>query len=179
LATLLPARRAAAHAAPSGMVAWELPAPGPDGTLEFTLPFTLTRGNARGMLAFLHAYLTRHAEPTSEDFNCRRVAAAIGEAGEGELRTLLWLAPYDLDVSQDFVLALAPIGPGVCQATLRLRRLSGSEDAWLRTNRRFLDLIRHQFLLWRNLPPAQRERFIARADSLPAAPVAAPASLPV
>jgi hypothetical protein len=175
LATLLPARRAAAQAAPSGMVDWALPAPGPDGALDFELPFTLTRANARGMLAFLHGYLARHAEPTSDDFNCRRVEVVRGADGAGELRTLLWLAPYDLDVSQDFALTLAPVGGGVCRATLHLRRLSGSEDAWLRTNRRFLDLIRHQFLLWRNLPPEQRDRFIAAADALPAAPVPASA----
>jgi hypothetical protein len=169
LATLLPARRAAALAAPGGMAAWQLPPPQADGRLAFALPFTLTRGNAAGMLAFFRQFLHAHSEPTSADFNCRDVRAAGHPDTGARLTATLWLAPYDLDVAQHFTMEIRPSDlAGVYQVALLLERRSGSEEAWLRTNYGFLNLVRQQFLLWRNLSPAQRGVFITSGSASPA-----------
>jgi LysM repeat protein len=167
LATLLPARRAAAVAAPSGMAKWQLPPVEADGSIRFVLPFTLTRGNVYGMLAFFRQFLLNHSEPTSAGFNCRELSLSRADGPRLQLGTLLWLSPYDLDVSQTFRLRLDPSDtPGVFGVTLELRRLSGSEEAWLRTNHGFLDLVRQQFLYWRNLPQAARDGYIAAGRAL-------------
>ncbi len=163
LATLVPARRAAALAAPSGMDKWRLPEPEEDGRVIFHLPFTLTRGNAVGMLAFCRRFLLNHSDATSPDFNCRDVQVQVRAhpADAIAIAARMWLAPYDLDVAQGLALAIEPTEhAGVFAVEIVLRRLSGSEEAWLRVNYAFMDLVRQQFLLWRNLEREQRRRFI-------------------
>lgn len=164
MATLIPARKAAAMAAPSGMSAWELPAPDDNSCIQFTLPFTLTRGNAVGMVAFFRGFLLNHTESTSEDFNCREVRLKqIREEAAPALflETAMWLMPYDLDVAQHFRMKLHPgATEGVFIVDLELQRFSGSEENWLRTAYNFLNLVRQQFLLWRNLAPEARTRYI-------------------
>gem|GEM_PF-2611814 len=163
VATLLPAKRAAALAAPSGMDKWKLPDPGEDGMIHFELPFTLTRGNAVGMGAFFRRFLLNHVDSSSADFISKGNHLSHSEAaGDGlGLDSHMWLAPYDLDVAQDLKLDIEPTGhEGVFGVTIHLKRISGTEDAWLRTNYGFLNLVRKQFLLWRNLEPDLRKRYI-------------------
>lgn len=169
LATLVPAKRAAAMAAPSGMEKWKLPAPGPDGTIDFVLPFTLTRGNAVGMIAFFRRFMLNHTESTSADFNCRDIRASVQTEGGDrlELTAHMWLAPYDLDVAQRMALHILPSrNEGVFHARIVLHRTSGTEEAWLRTNYSYMDLVRLQFLLWRNLDVKQRRTYIEEGKNV-------------
>jgi hypothetical protein len=169
LATLLPARKAAALAAPSGMDRWVLPEPSEDGTIDFPLPFTLTRGNAVGMAAFIRRFLLNHTEATSQDFNCREVKIAV-EAGGADavlVSAHMWLEPYDLDVAEIMEMRIRPTATeAVFCVAIRMHRTSGTEEAWLRTNYRFMDLVRQQFLIWRNLDKASRQRFIDEGAGL-------------
>jgi LysM repeat protein len=169
LATLIPAKKAAALAAPSGMERWQLPAPAGEGFIQFNLPFTLTRGNAVGMAAFFRRFLLNHSDAASADFNCRGIRAAVRDDGEPSLALTaqMWLAPYDLDVAQALEVKVLPTeNAGVFGVLLNLHRTSGTEEAWLRTNYNFMDLVRHQFLLWRNLDTASRERYIAEGAAV-------------
>ncbi len=159
LATLFPAKKAARLAAPSGMEKWELPAPADDGRIRYVLPFTLTRGNAVGMMAFFRRFLLNHTESTSQDFNCRHIRLECGAALIA--KCTMWLQPYDLDVAQQFEMRVLPTdNEGIFAVALTLHRTSGTEEAWLRTNYGFLDLVRRQFLLWRNLDDDSRKRYI-------------------
>ena len=170
LATLIPAKRAAAMAAPSGMEKWKLPECEEEGVIDFHLPFTLTRGNAVGMLAFFRRFMLNHTEATSADFNCRQVRAEFVTEPEPALTltAVMWLAPYDLDVAQRLTLTIAAAGEseGVFKVTIRLNRSSGAEESWLRTNYAFMDLVRHQFLLWRNLQTDLRKKYIHEGAGL-------------
>ncbi|TVR50894.1 MAG: LysM peptidoglycan-binding domain-containing protein [Puniceicoccaceae bacterium] len=171
LATLIPARKAAALAAPSGMARWVLPPPAEDRTIVFDLPFTLTRGNALGMVVFFRQFLSNHLESTSADFNCRQIRAGLAVDPENrpalELSASIWLTPYDLDVAQEFRMQVQASGTeGVFAVRIILRRVSGAEEAWLRTNYGFLDLVRRQFLFWRNLPPERREAYLKEGRRL-------------
>jgi LysM repeat protein len=170
MATLIPANKAAALAAPSGMTEWELPEDEVEGEINFRLPFTLTRGNAVGMTAFFHQFLVNHNEPTSEDFNCREVVVTNG-VNDGhpyiEIRTDMWLAPYDLDVAQHFTMLLqSGVRENVFVVDLHMVRFSGSADNGRRTAYSLLNLIRKQFLLWRNLEPGRRTEFIAKGAEM-------------
>ncbi|MFP4354316.1 MAG: LysM peptidoglycan-binding domain-containing protein [Phycisphaerae bacterium] len=163
LATLIPARRAAAMAAPSGMANWELPEPTEAGEISFDLPFTLTRGNGVGMTAFFRQFLYNHSDPASSDFNCREIQLSMEHEPVEALKISahMWLAPYDLDVAQILTLRVMPTeNEGVFKVNIHLHRQSGTEDAWMRTNYGFMDLVRRQFLLWRNLDNASREAYI-------------------
>lgn len=168
LATIIPARKAARLAAPSGMGRWQLPEADDDGAIRFTLPFTLTRGNAIGMGAFFRQFLTNHTDPAADAFNCRDIHLRIAtDPDRLELGARMWLAPYDLDVAQAMTLSIVPTDDRrVFAVIITLRRSSGSQEAWVRTNYGFLDLVRRQFLLWRHLKPAQRQRYIERGKTL-------------
>ncbi|MFP4053192.1 MAG: FtsX-like permease family protein, partial [Phycisphaerae bacterium] len=170
VATLVPARRAAAMAAPSGMAQWELPEPSGGGNIRFDLPFTLTRGNAVGMMAFFRRFLLNHTDAASPDFNCRDIALDVIDSDEEQALVIsarMWLSPYDLDVAQDFLMKVVPTeSEGVFSVVIQLHRTSGTEDAWLRTNYGFMDLVRRQFLLWRNLNNDARTDYIAEGAQL-------------
>ncbi|MGC9453265.1 MAG: LysM peptidoglycan-binding domain-containing protein [Phycisphaerae bacterium] len=168
LATLVPANKAARLAAPSGMGKWELPEP-KDHSIHFDLPFTLTRGNAVGMMAFFRRFLLNHTEAASPGFNCRDIEMDMLSDREQALRVRadMWLSPYDLDVAQKMELKIVPTeNEGVFGVQLNLHRFSGTEDAWLRTNYGFMDLVRHQFLLWRNLDNDTRMNYITEGAEL-------------
>jgi hypothetical protein len=187
LATIIPALKAAALAAPSGMAAWALPAPRADGAIAFSLPFTLTRGNAVGMLSFFRQFLLNHADSTSEGFSCRNVCAGQAEVGAvcdlpgsspvaavppaagGALQLTcdMWLAPYDLDVAQQLTMQVRPTEhAGVFGVDIHLLRASGTEEAWLRTNYGFMNMVRRQFLIWRNLDNDMRRRYVEEGARL-------------
>jgi hypothetical protein len=170
VATLIPARKAAALAAPSGMAQWELPEPTENGQIRFDLPFTLTRGNAVGMMMFFRRFLLNHTDAASADFNCRDIHVdVIDEPDEQalEITARMWLSPYDLDVAQDFRMRVVPTeNEGVFSVYIILHRTSGTEDSWLRTNYGFMDLVRRQFLLWRNLDNESRKNYIAEGAQL-------------
>ncbi|MFP3936717.1 MAG: LysM peptidoglycan-binding domain-containing protein [Phycisphaerae bacterium] len=168
LATLVPANKAARLAAPSGMGKWELPEPS-DHSIHFDLPFTLTRGNAVGMMAFFRRFLLNHTEAASPGFNCRNIELDMlsGEEEALRIRADMWLSPYDLDVAQKMEMKIVPTeNEGVFGVQLNLHRFSGTEDAWLRTNYGFMDLVRHQFLLWRNLDNDARMNYITEGAEL-------------
>jgi LysM repeat protein len=170
IATLIPARKAAALAAPSGMEKWELPEPEGEGTIRFELPFTLTRGNAMGMSAFFRRFLINHVDSSSADFITKGASMANNSSDDREgllIRCHMWLAPYDLDVAQDLNLEIEPSDTeGVYGVTILLHRTSGTQDAWIRTNYGFLNLVRKQFLLWRNLDPELRKRYVNEGAAL-------------
>ena len=119
---------------------------------------------------FFRQFLINHNEPTSEDFNCREVFVRLSEhAGKPviSLSTDMWLAPYDLDVAQHFALNLSPgTRESVYEVELVMNRFSGSEENSRRTAYNYLNLVRRQFLLWRNLEPERRTDFIGQGAEL-------------
>jgi hypothetical protein len=83
------------------------------------------------------------------------------------LQMLVYPAPYDLGVSQRCRVVVFPTSrQGVYGVRFSLRRLSSDEGSWMRTNFRFLDLIRKQFLIWRTIRLDQRQRYIERGLEL-------------
>ena len=46
---------------------------------------------------------------------------------------------------------------------MRIQRLSGEVASWKRINRRFLDVLRKRFLVWRTIPLTARQRFSSEA----------------
>ena len=83
------------------------------------------------------------------------------------LKLRVWLAPYDLGVSQEFELLTKPTGEGeIYELELVLRRLSGDLSSWRKTNWLFINLLRKQFLIWRTIPYAEKRRYEAEAKEV-------------
>jgi hypothetical protein len=75
----------------------------------------------------------------------------------------VWLAPFDMGVSQDVDIFLLPsTEPNLYELQLKLVRQSGEIAAWKRVNRGFMSDLRKQLLLWRTIKPAGQQEYILR-----------------
>ncbi len=76
-----------------------------------------------------------------------------------------WLAPFDLGVSQLVKLRTVPTSmEDVYEVLLRITRESGDISNWKRVNRRFLNTLRKQFLIWRTMKAQDRDNYLLAAS---------------
>ena len=82
-----------------------------------------------------------------------RASDAVSEASTYEISMKTWLAPYDTGVSQRVTLSAAPAEQehDLYAVWVDIHRESGDVDSWQRLNRRFLNTLRKQFLVWRTV----------------------------
>ncbi len=79
----------------------------------------------------------------------------------------IWLAPFDLGVSQHVIIRAVPEAEvNIYAISLQLRRLSGEDASWRRVNQRFMNVIRKQFLIWRTVDADAKESYKNQADGL-------------
>ena len=169
--TLYPAIKASRMAVPDLERKWKLPEPTGD-EWHFNLPFTVLSEEALGLNIFMRDYFDAHADESASDFYTNQVAFArfMEESGDREQESyavsmMVWLAPYDLGVSQAIRFVTSPVGgeeEELYQIKLDITRESGEIASWKRVNRRFLNLIRKQLLIWRTLSPDVRGEFHER-----------------
>lgn len=169
VSALIPARMASKVAAPSIDRTWRVPQPVGD-RIDATLPFTINRTAADGVLAYIAEYLDAHREGSIGRFSADQIEPVppTGDgAGRRGLRALVWLTPFDLGIRQRMELMIEPSDvENVFEVKIRLHRLSGDDSSWHRTNRTFLTDVRQQFLRWRSLAPAVVAQYVAESRAL-------------
>ena len=81
---------------------------------------------------------------------------------------MVWLAPYDLGVSQRVFLRTLPTEdmPGIYRIEMHLQRVSGDVASWQRLNTSFLNVLRKRFLVWRTIPQEVREEYLVAGVQL-------------
>lgn len=155
LSTIYPAIKAGRSANPEVARKWKMPPPDGDKLL-FQFPFTVSSADFGGILVFISEHFRNHADSSLGSFAASNVRITHGKTRLTPgymLSADLTLAPFDLGVAEDFNMYSAPSDiEGIDVITVSIFRLDGSKGAWLRGNRRFVDEIRNQFLLWRSLP---------------------------
>ena len=168
LSTIFPSRKASQLASPGIERRWTLPAP--DGDLmTIRLPFTVTGRDAWGVSAFLKEFFDEYVGYAGGEFLAEDVRVEPGgdERHGVFVRLRMWLAPYDLGVSQDFELACQPTEDGdIYEIMIRLHRLAGDVNSWRKTNTLFLASIRKQFLIWRTVPQTEKVAYGDRAHAI-------------
>ena len=166
LSTLYPARKASEVATPAIDRMWRVPEPVGDNW-EITLPFAVTGAQAAGVNQFLREWFAAYEEYSIGDFVTQDVQAAEKETQYGTAHTICckaWLAPFDLGVSQMVCLSTEPTDmEDVFEVKLTITRESGDISNWKRVNRRFLNTLRKQFLIWRTLRVEEREKYLVAA----------------
>jgi hypothetical protein len=169
LSTLYPSKKAGEIASPGIERKWSLPEPVGD-LMTVVLPFTVTGRDAMGVTAFLKEFFDEYVgyaggEFLAEDVNLHAIDQGKGRGMQVSLR--MWLAPYDLGVSQQFRLDCDPTEDGdIFAIVLRLDRLAGDITSWKKTNTLFLAGIRKQFLIWRTVPQAEKVAYADRAERI-------------
>ncbi|MCD6359575.1 MAG: M28 family peptidase [Armatimonadetes bacterium] len=165
LSVIYPARKASDIAMPGIERRWTLPEP-EDDHIRMDLPFTVTGDQALGVNVFLMDYLGAHADYSLGNFSTGDLVLSEVEyeLGTGySLGVMVWLAPYDLGVSEHMTLETVPTEDAeIFQIRTVIRRESGDEASWLRVTRNFINLLRKQYLLWRTLPVSQKGDYGAR-----------------
>jgi hypothetical protein len=169
--TLYPAIKASRMAVPDIERKWKLPEPEGD-EWHFNLPFTVLSEESLGLNIFMRDYFDAHADESASDFYTNQVAfSQLMESTEDReeesyvIGMMVWLAPYDLGVSQSIRFLTSPVGgeeEELYQISLNVNRESGEIASWKRVNRQFLNLLRKQLLIWRTLSPDVRGEFHER-----------------
>jgi len=171
LSTIFPARKASEVATPAIDRTWRVPDPVGD-TWYITLPFAVTGEQATGLNGFLAEWFQAYEEYSIGDFVTQDVQTSEMEHEYGKayrIQLMAWLAPFDLGVSQQVMLDTLPTEmEDVFELKLTIHRQSGDISNWKRVNRRFLNTLRKQFLIWRTLKTDERERYLG-AQPIPEA----------
>ena len=166
LSTIFPARKASEVATPAVERTWKVPEPDGD-TWRIALPFAVAGAQANGINQFLAEWFRAYEEQSVGDFLTQGIQTSVetsGGAASYRLSGRIWLAPFDLGVSQMISLDTTPTDlEDVYEVHLTLTRVSGDVSNWKRVNRRFLNVVRKQFLIWRTLTEMQRERYLESA----------------
>ncbi|MBM3262025.1 MAG: M28 family peptidase [candidate division Zixibacteria bacterium] len=155
LSTVYPARKAAQMAVPDVNRQWSFPEP--QGNLwSFEFPFTISRAETPGLCTYLVRLFESYEESALGSFMASGVRMTRKTENGAETYTVamnIWLAPYDMGVSQRVSLRAAPAqGEHDLYAVwVDIHRESGDVDSWQRLNRRFLNALRKQFLIWRTI----------------------------
>jgi len=171
LSTLYPARKASEVATPAVDRRWQVADPVGD-TWEIDMPFAVTGEQAVALNAFMSEWFAAYEEYSIGDFVTQDVQSEERPGAHGReyvIRLMTWLAPFDLGVSQRVELRTVPTAmEDVFEIKLTLWRESGDVSSWKRVNRRFLNTLRKQFLIWRTLRAEERERYLTAGDKAPA-----------
>ncbi len=173
LSTIYPARKASEVATPAIERSWKVAEPVGD-VWKINLPFAVTGEQAKGVSGFIMEWFQAYEEYSVGDFVTQDVTSSENtyENGIGYgVGCRAWLAPFDLGVSQDVMLETVPTDmEDVYDLKLTINRESGDISNWKRVNRRFLNTLRKQFLIWRTMKADERERYLAGDAEAPAAP---------
>jgi len=174
ISTYFPARTAMEIATPAEDAGWDLPEPDGD-VLSFNLPFTFSHHDRVAVLSFFHRYLQNHGEGSSGRFFASPPEIGVEDErdalAEGmlipKISTSIWLKPYDLSVSQKMLISM-PTDSETSEfvAHIRLIRLSGTKDSWMRLNKGFVAQVRKHFLHWRAVSDEDRAEMFAEAKEL-------------
>ena len=171
LSTLYPAKKAADMTVEDVTRRWVPPTPdGDDWRFEF--PFTVTIPEAYPLAGYLAHIFQTHEDSSAEDFVAEGAAHDVVPARPLEgyrVSATVWLAPYDLAISQDVALELEPVpGESLYRIMIAIRRRSGDLAQWQTINRRFFTVLRKRFLVWRTLSESIKDQYRKVEERAPA-----------
>ena len=167
ISTIYPAIKAGHSANPGVARKWKMPAP-EDGKIDFVFPFTVSANDMGGILAFISEHFENHGDAAIGSFAATDVDLfKTDEKGDLGIRAKISLAPFDLGVMQEFKMyARQSEIEDIDEIVVHLDKVSGTQGAWLRGNRVFVDELREQFLLWRSLPVTTVMHYREMADGM-------------
>lgn len=172
LSTIYPARVAARTAVPDTVRRWTPPAPSGD-RWEMEFPFMVSEGEVRGLCGFLAGYFSAYSEESIGDFYAEKVQLVEEDSERGPeyaVQLLLWLAPFDMGVSQFMQLEFLPTSvQSVYTVEIYIQRISGQDTFWQRVNHRFINGLRKEFLLWHTLAAESKAHHRQVAEQMLAA----------
>lgn len=170
LSSLYPALTASKMVTPSLERVWKIPTKPTGRVWKVPTPYIFSTEEVKGAIAFLAEFVRSHTGIHAETFSIKSFSFKEVRKNNIQLMKLIMntrLAPYESGVQQN-VEIIFTMDPEIKKwgMNIRLERTSGEDAAWIRLNRKFLDSIRKQMLLWRSLRPTEKDRYINRKIEL-------------
>jgi len=142
---------------------WQIPTKPYRDEWDIPIPFVANdRGEAFGILNYMHEFFDNHASPIAPDFSASKMSSITRkdiESGEAFLfESNVMIAPYESGVEQTVILQALP-QENRWIFNLHLTRLKGERNKWILLNRTFCYLLREQLLLWRSLKEEEKEKY--------------------
>ena len=174
LSSIYPSRIAAAIAIPDVEKSWEM-AKAEGNTLNIELPFLIKETEALSLCGFLYQLFDSHRDISHGIFSVGRLemnplsknpvhekkSMGDGPLGDFQIDFTAWLSPFDLGVMQQvhFNVRSSQQLQHYMETKLTIVRNAGEHNTWWRVNKRFVNLIRKQLLIWRAMPMVEKETF--------------------
>lgn len=173
LSTWFPARSAMDIAKPTEDAGWSMPKTEGDD-LSFDLPFTFGHRDRIAVLGFFHIYFVNHGEGSAGPFFAGKPELCLADSeasSDKEIAPMLgvtvWCKPFDLGVSQRIEIHLeTDPKTGEYISSMKMKRLTGTHDAWQRLNGALVSRIRRHFLHWRAATEDMKQDFYESAKAL-------------
>jgi len=170
LSSIYPSLKASKLVVPSLIRKWKPVRPvGNEWTIP--LPFTTTKDETYGILAFIGEYLESYSGEGSifrlSELKFEEHTLKVGPTTKHVLRTLapsMRLAPFDLGIIQDLSIEAVSMD-NKYQFTIYITKQTGLRDPWIRSNEVLILNLRKQFLLWRTLSPRSRKTYIEKGKN--------------
>jgi len=177
VSTIYPAMKASRSANPGIQRTWRIPKPVGD-LYDLVFPFTVSTYDITGVVSFLKEHFDNFSDTSLGVFATTK--CHIFRQKHNDMlgfRATVALAPFDLGVNQEFALLSQPSEiQGIDEVRIFIRRLSGADGDWQRSNRVFINDLRKQLLIWRSLPQETMDRYrqqtLEQWDSLPVEQIA-------
>jgi len=166
LSTLYPAIKSSRLVTPSFVRKWRRPSRPLGDDWVFNFPFIFEDQALKGILAYIKEYLMMHSTAGAGSFASEEVSYIKLEEPRTPsgwvpaLKAKIWLAPFEMGIRQTIILRPIPEREDRNSFSLLMHRDAGFRDTWLNANEYFMDNIRKQFLLWRALPPKDKEKYL-------------------
>jgi len=167
LAAIYPSISLSRIAVPSLTRRWKVSKPSGD-IWSIPLPFTALEEEVDGFFKYFKEYLMGYSLERYGTFytvSCN-LQTEVTERGDiiKKIIAHVRLAPYDLGIEQDAIISgVRKINSEIYTFELILQRVRGYRDQWITSNMPFIDAVRKQWLMWRALPPKERDKYIREA----------------
>lgn len=162
VSAIYPAIKASRSANPGVLRSWKLKDPEGDN-YHITFPFTVSQYDITGVISFLKEHFDNFTDTSLGVFMSRETEIVRENIHGLGIKSNLALAPFDLGVTQDFLLYSAPSEiQGIDEVKIDIVRNSGQQKDWIRLNKVLLEDLRRQFLIWRSLPQETMELYRQR-----------------
>ncbi len=177
LSSIYPSRVAASIAIPDVEKSWEL-AKAKGDMLNIELPFLIKTGEILSVTGYLYRFLETHQEISHGIFSVDNLklssahkhtaSSRLSEKDDLKICCTAWLAPFDLGVMQDIRIVFNPSQhyEGYQEIHMNITRKSGEQNTWWRINKRFVNLMRKQLLIWRSMDGDEKEKYILRETTI-------------
>jgi hypothetical protein len=163
LSSIYPSRVAASIAIPDVEKSWEM-AKAEGNQLDIDLPFLIKTQELSSVFGYLYTLFDSHRAVSHGIFSVGR----LNIKDIHKIKFTAWLAPFDLGVMQQvtFNVKKSAYFKNYMEISMIIVRESGEHNTWWRVNKRFVNLIRKQLLIWRSMDDIEKQTFASLTKTI-------------